>query len=422
MIVDPLVLTRGLHFAATVLASGTVVFMSMVVPASFDAAPEYTPLRRRLMWLVWAALALCILSGAAWLALVASDILRATLAEVCLHGGLWLVAGNTRFGEIACARLVLALALGLLLLWRQARWLRLAVAGALAGAIALTGHAGATPGAAGNLHLASDIVHLLAAAAWLGALPALSMLLRRSGANRGPATDRLAIAATGRFSRLGMVCVAAIAASGLINSWALLGRPGDLLNTAYGRLLLLKIGLFAAMIAIATVNKYYLTVRLPAASAMHKLARNAVAEILLGIGVLFLAGALGTLSPSGHVHISSAEIPPDAAFVHIHSEQAMADLSIDPGHNGKTSATIRLSREDFTPFTAKSVRLALDPGNAGLPTVERTAVFAADGTWVITELNIPAAGIWTARVIIDAGAEPIVLDAPIVITQCSNEC
>jgi copper resistance protein D len=420
VVIDPLVLTRGVHFAATVVASGTVAFMVLVVPR--DTLPEYAPVRRHLLWLTWGALAICILSGAVWLMQVASDILGAPLSEVWLHGGLWSVAGDTRFGEVACARLVLAVALGLLLLWQRARWLRLAVAGALAGLIALTGHAGATPGPAGNLHLASDIVHLLAAAAWLGALPALVMLLGWSSANPGPDTGRLAVAATGRFSRLGVVCVAALAASGLVNSWALTGGPSDLINTAYGRLLGFKIVLFAAMLAIATVNKYYFTVRLPAATALRALARNALAEIALGLAALFLAGALGTMLPSGHMHISSAGIPPDAAYVHIHSEQAMADLTIDPGFAGKSTATIRLSREDFTPFSATAVRLALDPGNAGGPAVGRAAEFTADGTWVITELNIPAAGIWTARIIIDAGAGPIVLDAPIVITQCSNEC
>jgi putative copper resistance protein D len=410
------------HFAATVVASGTVVFITMVVPAGFDAEPATAPFRRRLTWLTWGALALCILSGAAWLALVASEILGAPLSEVCLHGGLWSVAGDTRFGEIASARLVLALTLGLLLLWPPARWLRLAVAGALVGLIALTGHAGATPGAAGNLHLASDIVHLLAAAAWLGALPALVLLFRWSGRSPAPATDRLAVSATGRFSRLGVICVAAIAISGRINSWALLGGPGDLINTAYGRLLFLKIGLFAAMVTIAIVNKYYLTVRLPEPAAMRVMVRNALAEIALGLAVLFLAGALGTMLPAGHLHISSAEIPPDAAFVHIHSEQAMADLTIDPGRAGTSTATIRLWREDSTPFEAKSVRLALDPSSGGFTTIERAALRMPDGAWRIPQLHIPASGIWTARVIIEVDAASFVLDAPIVITQCSNEC
>jgi putative copper export protein len=354
------------------------------------------------------------------LALVASDILGAPLTDVCLHGGVWTVAGETRFGAIACTRLIVAAALGLLLLRPSARWLQLAAATGLTGLIALTGHAGAGIGRAGDFHLVSDIVHLVAAGAWVGALPALAILLlwSRAVAARGG----LAVAATHRFSVLGIVCVVALLLSGLINSWALLGGPGDLVATTYGRLLALKIGLFAAMVAIALVNRYHLTVRLPDHAAMRALGRNAWVETALGAAVFFIVGALGTLSPPGHLHIASAGIPPDAAFVHIHSEQAMADLTINPGHAGKTTATIRLSREDLTPATAKSVRLALDPPTAGLSPIERPALFTADGTWVIEDQAIPVAGIWTARVIIDAGAGPIVLDAPIVITQCSNEC
>jgi putative copper resistance protein D len=420
VLVDPLIAARGVHFAATVLASGTVVFIPLVMPHDIAATADHAALRRRLIGLAWGALVLCILSGAAWLALVASDILGAPLTEVCLHGGVWRVAGETRFGAVACARLIVAVTLGLLLLRPSARWLQLAAAVSLVSLIALTGHAGAGTGTAGDLHLVSDMIHLTAAGAWIGALPALAMLLLWSRADA--ARSSLAVAATQRFSVLGIICVTALLVSGLINSWALLGSPGDLIATAYGRLLALKIGLFAAMVAIAAVNRYHLTVRLPEQAAMRALARNIWAETVLGLTIFFIVGALGTLPPPGHLHVSSAAIPPDAAFVHIHSEQAMADLTINPGHAGKTTATIRLSREDSAPVTAKSVRLALDPSNDGLATIERTALFTADGTWVIADLNIPASGIWTARVIIDLGAGPIVLDAPIVITQCSNEC
>src|SRR5665213_2584638 len=84
--------------------------------------------------------------------------------------------------------------------------------------------------------------------------------------------------------------------------------------------------------------------------------------------------------------------------------------------------TMLLLHDDFTVFTWRSVLLALDPSSAGLTGIERDAFPTPEGNWNIMNLNIPAADIWTARVIIDAGGAPIVLDAPIVITQCSNEC
>jgi copper transport protein len=113
--------------------------------------------------------------------------------------------------------------------------------------------------------------------------------------------------------------------------------------------------------------------------------------------------------------VPSAEIPPEAAFVHIHSLEAMADLTVDPGRVGHGRVAIHVSREDFSEFPARAVRLTLDPPTPGTM-IEHTASRSADGTWEIASLDLPQAGIWTARVIVtpQAGA-PIVLDAPLVI-------
>ena len=60
--IDPLILARFVHMAATVLACGSVSFMVLVadVPA----------LHRRLRLMVWAALVIAILSGLGWLVLL----------------------------------------------------------------------------------------------------------------------------------------------------------------------------------------------------------------------------------------------------------------------------------------------------------------------------------------------------------------
>jgi len=355
---------------------------------------------------------------------VAADILGKSLTDVCCHGGVWPVLFGTRFGEVAGVRFVLALLLGVLICWPAARMLQLVAGAGLIGLLAITGHAGATPGLMGTIHLAADIVHVLAASAWLGSLPALALLLAWAGHGRTPDRRAIATAAIGHFSVLGIVCVGALLASGLINSWQLLEDLGDLLTTGYGSLLSLKIGLFAAMVAIAAVNRQNLAPLLPAAETIGTLKRNSLAEAALGLGVLLLAAALGAMQPPIHLHISSAGVvPPDAAFVHIHIEAVMADVTIDPGQTGKSSALIRLWREDSTNFSALHVKLALDPQAATSKTVERVAILMPDGTWQVPGLDIPSPGIWLVRVTIDSSAtEPIVLDAPIVITRCSNEC
>jgi putative copper resistance protein D len=412
--IDPLILVRGIHFAATLLVAGTIVFMSMIAEPALSKGWVAT-LYRQLTLLVWLALAVAVLSGAVWLALLASDILGTSNADVY---GAWPVLTDTRFGLVWCIRLALALLLALLLPRPARRWLQITIAAAFLALPALVGHAGATPGLAGDLHLISDMLHLLAAGAWLGGLPALAFLLWR--APRGPGRDRGAfmVRVVDRFSRLGVVSVGILLTSGLVNSWSLLNGPRDLIASDYGRLVALKIVLFGAMVTIAAVNKFYLTPRLPKPAALRSLRHNSLAEIGLGLCVLLFVGILGTLPPAAHVHAASTGIPPDAAFVHIHTSEVMADVTIEPGRAGRTDVTIRVSREDFSNYPAKDVRLAIDPPIAGGQTIERTAVEQPDGSWLVNDLTLAPSGVWTTRVIVrPATGEPIVLDAPVVIDR-----
>lgn len=405
--IDPLILARGVHMAATVLAAGTVAFMALVadVPA----------IRRQLIVLVWIALAAAILSGLAWLVWLSADIYGAPIIAVCLHGGVWSVLTETRFGLVWTARLGLAVVLGALMLWPATRLLQLAAAAGLLALIALVGHAGTTPGIAGGIHLVSDMVHLLAAGAWVGALPALVLLLANARRSGDPAWARYAVAATRRFSLLGIASVGALLASGLINSWNLLGSPRELVTTDYGRLVLVKIGLFAAMVGIASVNRFHLTPRLPEAGALRELQRNSLAETGLGLCVLLVVGVLGTLSPSGHARSTSTPVPADAAFAHIHTSVAMAEVTLEPGRRGTANAAIRILREDFSEFPAKEVQLELEAPNTGSK-IARSAAHLPDGTWQVNALNLFQSGVWTVRVTISPQAgPPLVLDAPIVI-------
>ena len=306
---DPLALVRCFHIAATLLACGTVAFLVLVAePAGGKLRGDFAALRHQLNILIWLALAVAALSGAAWLVLLASDILDASLADVCLHGGAWPVLFDTRFGLVWCVRLVLALLLGILILRPAPRF-----PDCHSGRVDSPARAGrpcrGDAGDRGDVHLLSDMVHLLAAGAWLGGLPAFVWSLWRARRTAKPAWLDFAIRSTRRFSVVGILSVGALLASGLINSWYLLGSPRDLVATDYGRLVALKIGLFAAMIAIATVNRFYLTPRLPAVPALRTLQRNSVAEICLGLCVLLFVGMLGTLPPSAHTHAAFEGIP-----------------------------------------------------------------------------------------------------------------
>jgi putative copper resistance protein D len=426
---DPHTRVRGLHLAPTVLPSGTVAFGVLVAgPALRETGADGGELlARRLTMLVWTALAVAILSGWAWLTLISANILDVPPFDVWRDGAIWPVITGIRYGQIACLRLVAALLLTVSLALPPRlpglQAAQLAMVAVLAGSLAFVGHAGAAPDAAGWFLLGSDLLHLFAASAWLGGLPALALLLAWSRGSTGPAANRCAALATARFSRLGIICVGTIVGSGLFNSWELLTGLNDLLTTTYGRVLSLKVGLFLAIVAVAAYNRYRLTPRLPAPGAVTSLQRNSLIEAGLGLGVLMLVGALGTMIPGGHIHPNAAPTESTAAFVHIHAETVMADVTIDPGQPGKSTAVIRLANEDSTVFTARLVRITLALREGGGPTIERTAEPSPDGTWAVTGLAVPHAGVWTIRVLIDTGrGPPVVLDAPIVFTQCSNEC
>ena len=262
---------------------------------------------------------------------------------------------------------------------------------------------------AGDVHLLSDMLHLLAAGAWVGGLPAFA---------GKPCVGCFRNTDTRRFSIVSILSVSALLANGLVNSWNLLSGPRDLVTTDYGRLVVLKIGLLAGMLGIAAVNKFYLTPQLPERAAMRALQRNSLAEFIPGLCVLVFVGMLGTMSPTAHTHATPEGLPPDAAFVHIHAPEAMADVTIDPGRPGSVQATIRVMREDLSLFPVKEVRLRLEPPTLSNLALERNAIELADGTWQVSGISITEPGIWTVKVIVTPQpGETILLDAPIVIER-----
>ncbi|OIK05840.1 copper resistance protein CopC [Streptomyces monashensis] len=122
------------------------------------------------------------------------------------------------------------------------------VAAGLATSWAMAEHAsvGLQPGIA----MPVDVLHLLAAAAWLGGLTALLVALYRA-----PAETPVEAAAVHRFSRLAFCSVVTLVATGTYQSWRQLGSWSAFTDTRYGQLLLVKIGLVAVMVAIASVSR-----------------------------------------------------------------------------------------------------------------------------------------------------------------------
>lgn len=258
---------------------------------------------------------MAVLSGAAWLVIVASNMSGTPLAAVFKGGVLGIVVTQTRFGQAWTLRagLVLVLAVCLALqrgaFKRVSGWIGLLAASAFIASLAWAGHGAATEDVPFDpLHLPADILHLLAAGAWLGALVPLVLLLAAARRDSSPQAVSVAQRATLRFSVLGISCVGMLLVTGVANTWFLSGSVPALLGTLYGQLLLLKIALFAAMIAAASVNQRRLLPCLAGAAtepslklqAIRQLCRNASTEAGLGVFVLAIVGIIGILTPGLH--------------------------------------------------------------------------------------------------------------------------
>jgi putative copper resistance protein D len=161
--------------------------------------------------------------------------------------------------------------------------------------LAGTGHAQTGTGATKWLQAGADAIHLLGAGAWLGGLVPLAIVAQRGS------HDEAETALT-RFSGMGYAAVAALLLTGLLNGWFLVGTIDGLIGTAYGRLLTLKVAIFAIMVALAGLNRFRLVPRLARERdgerlSLSRLRRHILAEQNLGFAVILIVSFLGTMAP-----------------------------------------------------------------------------------------------------------------------------
>jgi putative copper resistance protein D len=162
-------------------------------------------------------------------------------------------------------------------------------------------------GPAGSLHVIGDVVHLLAAGVWLGALLPLAILVLHSLCQQDAVDAQTIYHGLDGFSGIGLAVVAILILTGLINSWFLIGLSHwrELFTTAYGIALLVKLGFFFGMLALAALNRFHLTPRLNVAIeqgrsiavSLGSLRRSVLIETGLALFVLAAVSVLGTLEP-----------------------------------------------------------------------------------------------------------------------------
>jgi copper transport protein len=274
----------GMLLAAGVVMFGRIVWRSEESP---HGVQERFAARSRLLLLVlWMVSVLATL-----VALLAEpgyaqlDVLR--LALVAIPGCIVLPMGRRSSHRMASPRVLESLSVAGLVL-----------------AAALAGHVRGSSPMLPNLSAA--VIHVAGGAAWAGGL--VTLLGAALPASRSVDPDvRAAIMApvVARFSNLAVASVVAVITSGVYSSWVEVRTLGGLTGSAYGMVLLAKLGTLVPILAIGAINNRWTTRRLLRAAAsgasggadMATLRRLVAWEVALLAALVGLTALLLSLSP-----------------------------------------------------------------------------------------------------------------------------
>ena len=226
-----------------------------------------------------------------------------------LHPHIEMMVLETDVGFAWIVRII-ALVVGgsVVLLHQRAPVVSLSVA-TIAGGIALaslawSGHGAMDEGSRRYWHFAMDILHLLAAGAWLGGLVGFARMAMLETLQT-PESIKLLARVVNRFESVGALIVVVITVTGVVNYLFIVGPELDaVLLSTYGTLLLIKVVLFAGMLVLAALNRFHLGPLLQRSLregeyrvAANALRRSVLVELSAAVLIVGLVAWLGTLSP-----------------------------------------------------------------------------------------------------------------------------
>jgi len=404
---------RGLTYAAALLAAGLAVFLGFVHDQHRDRW-ALTP---------WVRIA-CVVAAGAMVATIAAQaalatgrgtaamVDPATLRTVLTDGlgwsGVVLLVGLALLHlSTDTQRLLMAQALGFY------GWLATGVS------FVFWGHATAAPNP--TVAVVADVVHTLSAAVWFGGLVGLWATLRRRlrtarevpAATRagtppgphagddpqpGPGSPGSTAVVVSRFSAAAAVSVVVLATAGTVLAIQELDGPAGLVRSTYGRVLLAKLAVVVAVLAVAAHNRWRLVpaVRDGSTDAWRTLATTTRLEAFGILGVLALTAVLVNVTPS---RLAGGT---DPEFFNQTVPVASGGLNVivtpaDPGRN-----TIHLQFVDeagIPDAVGEAVTVELSLPERGVEPIRREATFAGPGHFIVEGVELPLTGTWQLDVV-----------------------
>ena len=405
---SPRELSRGLALIGLALLLAIAPLTLGVLVPAVRAVPDLADgLTQRLRRYAIVALVLALLGSL--LAVLAQAV--AVAPDLALPQAAWATLTGTRYGEVWLWRM-----LGLLIvavavvagLWGPERashaalWVAALVGCVVPLTFSLLSHAAAQPVGA-PAAIVADALHLLAAAIWGGGVVLLAVVLLpalRPFAD-GSWRDVLRVVIP-RFSALGLAAWGVLWLSGLYAAWLQVGSLPALVETPYGRTLLLKGALLLPILALAA--RHFWQGQDPARVWLPRFTATLALEAVLIVTVLLVVGRLIGQPPAREVLASQTptQIQGQLTF-QTHDGERPATLAISPGAAGSNTFTLDVAGDPLPAKTEAVLRVNLPAQDLGEQEVRlpQTAPnhFAADGT------ELAVAGDWQLTAILrDIGA------------------
>ena len=305
--VTTLIVTRAVQIAASILIAGIFTFdFVMLGLTGRSESNDLHEIERRFFRLAFWSLIAALLSALLWFWLEVASMSELSLKDALSTPAWRAILFETQFGRVWQLRLGLIVAAFVLVAsaLAQVKARRaLVVVLWLVSVVLLISLTWISHAAAATVHpfgVSGDMLHLCAASFWIGGLVPLTIFLARV---RGSfSLGETVVRVVRRFSTLSLWCVTVLVVSGISNSWLLVGSIHALFTTPYGRLLLVKLTLFAILIAIGARNRFLIKakpLKAPAGrNVLSQLRRNVICEAWLGSAVVAIVACLGVTPPA----------------------------------------------------------------------------------------------------------------------------
>ncbi|MDI1460595.1 copper resistance protein CopC [Catellatospora sp. KI3] len=371
-------------YVGLILIVGPALVLALLWPGRLD--------RRGPRKLVWAGFGLVALSTLAGLYLQApyttgASLFGATASD--LGDVLGSQYGIALLVRLACLA-VAAILVRPLLAGRDGpvdRVLLLIVAGIGALTWPLAGHPAASP--VPPVSVAVDALHLAGAAVWFGGLLMLvAYLLRQADARELGAILPI-------WSRWAALAMSTVLLAGVVSGLIQVGTPAALVQTTYGRVLLVKVGLVALALAAAWLARRHV---LNGAADNPKPLRKVVAvELSIAAVVLALTGALTQTTPAR----TAAETTQGVAQQQLYSTTLTTSLyrlqvEIDPGKLGDNLVHLYAYTPAGDPLPVVEWKASAALPAAGIEPISFTLLKLTDNH-ASGQVSLPTKGDWQLK-------------------------